>query len=375
MIDLLARGLLSIAALSLPALAGQSLDPELVRSVEKLIHAEIESQHMVGVSVAIGVDGEMVWSQGFGLADVENDVPATEQTVYRLASISKPVTAAAVMQLVEQGKLDLDGTVSTYVADWPEKRWPITIRQLLGHQGGVRHYADKDVANNTKAYATCTESLEYFADDPLIAEPGTEYSYTTFGFNLLGAAVEGASGMSFMEYLVGHVFPLAGTSAMQDDSQSRIIKHRARGYAVAGAGSSQTIQRLGEIPPGELCNAMLVDVSYKVPGGGLCSTAADLVRFTQSMEAGRLVKPKTRDLMWTAQKTRDGTQTNYGMGWITAERAGSKFVVHTGAQAGASTSLILLRDAGVVVAVMCNTEGTNPGAMGRRIALLVESSL
>ncbi len=272
--------LLPIATLTLATLPGQTLDAELLRSVEELIHTEIETQHMVGVSVAIGVDGEVVWSKGFGLADVENDVPATEHTVYRLASISKPVTAAAVMQLVEQGVIDLDGTVSTYVADWPEKRWPITIRQLLGHQGGVRHYAEKDVMNNTKAYATSTESLEYFADDPLFAEPGTQFSYSSYGFNLLGAVVEEASGMSFVEYLVEHVFPLAGTQAMQDDSQSRIIKHRARGYAVGGA-DGPTIRRLGGTPPGELRNSMLVDVSYKVGGGGLCSTAADLVRFAQ----------------------------------------------------------------------------------------------
>ncbi len=328
---------------------------------------------MVGVSVAIGLDGEVVWSEGFGLADVENDVPATEHTVYRLASISKPVTAAAVMQLVEQGKIDLDGPVRAYVADWPEKRWPITIRQLLVHQGGVRHYAPKEVMNKTKAYATSTESLEYFADDPLIAEPGTLFRYSSYGFNLLGAVVEGASGMSFVEYLVEHVFPVAGTEAMQDDSQSRIIKHRARGYAVGGADGSLTIELFGGPPPGELRNSMLVDVSYKVGGGGLCSTAADLVRFAQAMEAGKVVKPESRDLMWTAQKTRDGTQTRYGMGWILAELDGRRIVAHGGSQAGAKTSLMLLRDSGIVVAVMCNTEGTNPSRIVRRIVTLVES--
>ena len=334
----------------------------------------MESQHMAGLTVAIGGDGEVVWSKGFGLADVENDVPATEYTVYRMASVSKPVTAAAVMQLVEQGKIDLDGLVGTYVSAWPEKRWPITIRQLLGHQGGVRHYAEKDVVSNTKAYSTSTESLEYFADDPLIVEPGTKYSYSTYGFNLLGAVIEGASDMSFVDYLVEHVYPLAGTETMQDDSQSRLIKHRARGYSFASTESSSANQNPGGAPPGELRNAMLVDVSYKVGGSGLCSTAADLVRFAQSMEAGKVVKPESRDLMWTAQKTREGTQTSYGMGWIIAERAGRRFVVHVGTQLGASTSLILLRDEGIVVAVMCNTEDTNPGLIGRRIAFLVESS-
>lgn len=353
-------------AFCLAPLPAQTLDAQLVRSVEEAIRTEMDAQGIVGLSAAIGVDGNLAWTAGFGLADLENDVPATEHTVYRLASISKPVTAAAVMQLVEQGVIDLDGSVRTYVADWPEKRWPITIRQLLGHQGGVRHYAPKDVRNNTKAYATATESLEYFADDPLIAEPGTRYSYSSYGFNLLGAVVEGASDMSFVEYLDEHVFPVAGTEAMQDDSQSRIIKHRAQGY--------RRVRRVGSTPAGELRNSMLVDVSYKVGGGGLCSTAADLVRFGQAMAAGKVVKPEIRDLMWTAQKTSDGSPTEYGLGWNIADAGGRRRIGHGGSQARVRTSLMLLPDEGIVVSVMCNTEGANPGRISQRLMGLVLGS-
>ena len=336
----------------------------------------MEGQGIVGLSAAIGVEGKLAWTAGFGQADLENDVPATEHTVYRLASISKPVTAVAVMQLVEQGVIDLDAPVRTYVSQWPEKRWPVTIRQVLGHQGGVRHYAAKDIRNNTKAYATATDALEYFADDPLIAEPGTRYSYSSYGFNLLGAVVEGASGMSFVEYLNSRVFPRAGTEAMQDDSQSRVIKHRAQGYrrVRGGRGRRGRATEAGARSRGELRNSMLVDVSYKLGGGGLCSTAADLVRFAQAMEAGALVEPETRDLMWTAQKTVDGTQTSYGLGWNVPERDGRRTVGHGGSQARVRTQLLLLPDDGVVVSVMCNTEGTNPGRIAQQLANLVIDS-
>ena len=365
---------LPLAALCFtPALHAQALDVELLDSVKQAIQAEMEAQGMVGLTAAIGLDGDLVWTEGFGFADLEDEVLAAPETVYRLASISKPVTAIAVMQLVETGKIDLDATVRTYVPEWSEKEWPITIRQLLCHQGGVRHYAPQDNRDNTKAYPTATESLEYFADDPLVAEPGTRYSYTTFGYNLLGAVVEGASGRSFVEYLGERVFPRADTEAMQDDSQSRIIKHRAQGYRRVGGQRGQ--RRGGQRARGELRNSRLVDVSYKLGGGGLSSTASDLVRFIQSVESGRVVTAETRDAMWTRQTTRDGEETSYGLGFQISELEGRRTVGHSGSQRRVQTQLILLPDQGVAVSVMCNTEGTNPGLIARRLATMVADAL
>ena len=346
-----------------PALGAQALDDQLLGKVQEVIRAEMGQQGIVGLSAAIGVDGKVAWTKGFGLADMENDVPATEHTVYRLASISKPVTATAVMQLVEQGKIDLDAPVGKYVSIWPKKRWPVTVRQVLCHQGGIRHYAAKDVRNNTKAYATATASLEYFADDPLIHRPGSKYSYSSYGYNLLGAVVEGASGMSFVNYLEKNVFSKAGTEAMQDDSHARVIKHRAQGYRRTGGGAS------GEA--GAYRNSMLVDVSYKVGGGGLCSTAADLVRFAQAVHAGQLIEARTRDMMWKPQKTRSGDPTTYGFGWQISTRDGRRTIGHSGSQARVRTHLLLLPAERVVVSVMSNTEGSNPGRIVTQIAALV----
>lgn len=336
--------------------AAQALDAELLRSVEAVVEREMEAQALVGMSVAVGVDGELAWTAGFGLADLEHRVPATEHTVYRLASVSKPITAAAVMQLVERGEVDLDAPVTTYVPGWPEKRWPVSVRQLLCHQGGVRHYVDGEPLQSTRAYATATEALVRFADDPLIAEPGTTYRYSSYGYNLLGAVVEGASGTSFVDFVNRNVLPAAGTRSVQDDAQARVIPHRARGYRMVD---------------GEVRNARLVDTSYKTPAGGLCGTAADLVRFAHAMQAGRIVEPGTRDLMWTPLTTDAGEETGYGLGWSVKVVEGSRIVRHGGAQTGARTSLVCFVDDGVVVAVTCNSEWCNPPRVAVPIARLL----
>ena len=143
------------------------------------------------------------------MADVENNVPAGAGTVYRLASISKPITATAVMQLVERGRVDLDAPVWKYVPAFPVKPWPVTVRQLLCHQSGVRHYRGDEISS-TRHYVDLTEPLKIFKDDPLLFEPGTRTSYTTYGYNLLGAVVEAASGMKFADYLEANIFRPAG---------------------------------------------------------------------------------------------------------------------------------------------------------------------
>lgn len=338
--------LVSFAVLWCAPLAPQGPDDLPIAEIERHIELQMKEQSLVGLSVAVGVDGQLVWTRGFGLADLEHDVPATEDTVYRFASVSKPITAAAVLQLAETGKVDLEAAVATYVQDWPEKRWPVTVRQLLCHQGGVRHYLETDPVQNVRAYATATEALHVFSSDPLVAEPGTEYSYSSYGYNLLGAVVEGGSGMPFVEYLKKHIFPSAGTQAMQDDASHRIVKNRARGYTRTG---------------GQVRNANLVDTSYKAGAGGLCGTAADLVRFAHAFRAGKIVPDEARDLAWTRQTIASGKETGYGLGWfVGADKSGRRIVRHGGAQTGALASLVYFVDDEVVVAMLCNSEWCDP---------------
>jgi CubicO group peptidase (beta-lactamase class C family) len=338
-------------------LLAQGLAPGLQQTVEELVRHEMEQRKIPGLSIAIAAKGKLQWTAGFGLADVENRVRVKPETVFRLGSISKPITAVAAMQLWEKGKLDLDAPVQRYVPAFPRKQWPVTPRQLLSHLGGIRHYANRDEVDSTRHYTDLLAPLRIFQDDRLVAEPGTRYNYSTYGYVLLGAVVETASSTKFREYLKSRVFGPAGMHTARDDHVHDIIPNRARGYALTAEGA--------------LRNANLADTSNKIPGGGMASTASDLVRFALAVRDGVLLRPPAVTAMFTPQKLRDGAATRYGLGWYVDPAGGRPAAYHGGAQQGVHTFLILLPRDGVAVAMMCNLEGTNLRELGQRLALLV----
>ena len=243
-----------------------------------------------GLSLAV-VDGGVVRLQeAHGFADVENGVPARPESVYRLASVSKPMTAVAVLHLYERRLIDLDAPVWRYCPEFPEKPWPVTARQLLCHQGGVRHYRPEE-PTLTRRFETSAESLALFRDDPLLHEPGTQVRYSTFGYNLLGCAAAGAARTPFLELLREAVFGPAEMSSTGADDQRAIVPNRAQGYTRDAEG--------------RLRNSALADMSYKVPGGGLSGTAADVARFGSALGSGRLLSAGVLEQMLTRQ-TRAG---------------------------------------------------------------------
>ncbi|MFT4512030.1 MAG: serine beta-lactamase-like protein LACTB [Planctomycetota bacterium] len=329
--------------------------PRKAASIEARLQAAIKKHGVPGLSCAVVNKGELVFSAGYGFADLENDVPATDATVYRLASISKPVTAVLIMQCAEQGKLDLDADVSELLAGWPKKRWPVTCRQLLAHLSGVRHYKRFEV-ESTKRYRNQTAALTRFAKDPLLHEPGSKYVYSTFGFNLLAAVVEERFGKNFGEAVQEYIALPASAATLQDDDQRRLIKWRAQGYVMRG---------------NRLQNSKLMDSSYKLGGGGLCASAPDLARFAQALMAGRLLKPETCKAMWTEQRTEAGKPVGYGLGFGVREIRGKRVVQHSGAQSRVSTMLCMLPDEQLAVVIMCNLEGTRLGGVAQQIAFSV----
>src|SRR5438093_7556102 len=175
-----------------------------------------------GLQVAVGVDGKLVWSEGFGYADVARKIPVTAQTQFRIGSVSKPITAAAVALLYEQGKLDLDAPVQRYVPSFPDKGIPITTRQLAGHRAGLRHYRGDEFLLNRR-FTSVLEGLTIFQGDSLLFPPGTTFSYSTYGWNLISAVVEAAAGQDFWSYMGRHGFrPLGMTHTAADRVDSLI---------------------------------------------------------------------------------------------------------------------------------------------------------
>lgn len=350
---------LAILAVSAQAQQTTGLPSDKREKIEQAITSQMSKLGIPGLSVAVVVDHKLRWSNGYGLADVENFVPSKAMTAYRLGSISKPITAAAVMQLAERGKLDLDAPIQKYCPAFPAKQWPVTALLLLGHLSGVRHYNSDAEFASTRHYNSVVEGLDMFKNDPLLFEPGTKYSYTTHGYAVLGCAVEGASGTKFEDYVRENVFKLAAMDRIRVDHVADIIPNRAQGYEKTQSG--------------ELRNSGLADSSYKIPGGGFISTVEDLARFAIAMQTNALVKKETLNQMWTSLKTRDGKETGYGLGWRVSERNGMKEVHHGGAQQRVSTFLYTIPEKGLAVVLMTNLEGIGGGltSLSREIADIV----
>jgi CubicO group peptidase (beta-lactamase class C family) len=312
-----------------------------------------------GLSVAVVIDDRIAWSEGFGLADVENDVPARANTVYRIASISKPIAATAVMQLVERGRVTLDDPVQKYVPAFPPKgEQTVTVRHLMTHTSGIRHYRSGEMESRDM-YETVADALRIFKDDPLLFEPGTRYSYSTYAYNLLAGVVETASGLSFEEYLDSHVWGPAGMHATYFDRVDAIVPKRAEQYVRAGSSWR---------------NAPYADLSNKWAGGGILSTAEDLTRFHVALDEGTLLKPATLKEMYTPYRLADGTESAYGLGWnISRDDRGRTWIGHGGGATGGTT--YLLRDPArkVAVAILCNVQNA-PGLRALAIKLADEAT-
>jgi serine beta-lactamase-like protein LACTB len=359
-------GVLGAALIVAMALAGAlTADDVAISTAEKAQFEDAVSKfmagnHAPGVSAAIVENGELVWSEGFGMADLENSVAATSRTLYRLGSVSKPLTSTAAMQLWERGKIDLDAPVQKYCPAFPKKEWPITTRELLGHLGGIRHYKsdsqDDPEIGNTKHFESVADGIKFFANDPLIAKPGTKFHYSTMGYTLVGCAIEGASGETFVDYLRENVFVPSGMSDTQADDLIAIIPHRTRYYSKNKSGA--------------VVNADLLDASYKIPGGGLISSADDMARFEIAMLNDTLLKRATRDITWTPQKTADGLQSGYALGWGTSVRDGIFEAGHNGSQQGTSTSIRIAPERRDGVVVLVNMDEADAGELAGQLMKL-----
>jgi CubicO group peptidase (beta-lactamase class C family) len=316
-------------------------------ALDRIVTDAMSEQHIPAVTVAIARDDRLVYSRAFGSSDLENSVPATTETLIRSASIAKPITAVAAMTLVESGKLDLDAPVQRYCAPFPAKQWPITTRELLGHTSGIRHYNPGE-PENTRHYKWTADGFALFAADPLLFPPGSAFQYSTYGYSVVGCVIEGASGMRFQDYVAQRVLKPAGMTHTFVDDVFEIVPHRARGY-----------QKVD----GQVKNAILMDSSYKIAGGGYVTSAEDLVSFGMALLDDKLLKASTRAQMWTA--TPVSGSSAYGLGFSLPD--GGKFVTHTGGQAGTTTRLLIIPQARFVLALMANMDNVQLTEMARAL--------
>jgi serine beta-lactamase-like protein LACTB len=317
-------------------------------------------------SWAIAVDGKLVAADAYGFADLEQCLPATTETKFRVGSVSKTLTSAGLAVLYEQGKLDLDAPIQRYVPKFPDKGVAITLRELAGHLGGIRNYLPGDFLpgqDNQKHYASLQDALDIFAKDPLVAPPRTKFNYSVYGFCLIGMSLEMAGGESFPALMQDRIFAPLGLRNTMPDENFKLIDHRTRFYDLN--------------PDGSFRNANYIDSSYKWPAGGFLSTPSDLAVFGAALARPGFLKASTLALLFTAQRTSAGESTGYGMGWFVHEKGQSNVFPehmfnHGGDIEGGQATIAIFPDYNIVVAYAMNTDNVN--ARGAATAMLIAQS-
>lgn len=327
---------------------------ETVARARVLLAKEIEPQ-VPGLTAAVAVDGRLVWSNAFGYADLEAKRPMTAASRFRIGSISKSLTAAGLMRLVEQGQIDLDAPMQKYLPDFPVKpEGSVTTRLLAGHLAGIRHYHNGEPFLN-RPFTDVRAGLKLFADDPLVAPPGTKFSYSSFGWVLISAAMESAAHSDFLELMDADVFAPLGLTHTRPDRAGAVDPDRTKFY-IAGL-------------EGKFTAAPTVDSSYIWAGGGFLSTAEDLVRFGSAMLSPGFLSEESRRLLFTEQKTVAGEPVGYGIGWyVRKDSAGRMLYYHDGGSHGGTAVLFLRPETHAVAAILCNLSDADITGQSMKLA-------
>lgn len=337
--------LISLTSLSLES-QSLSIDDEvlLAAKADSLLQQSINFNEHAGLTAGVYANGKIIWEGGAGFRNVKQSLPAEANMIHRIASIAKPMTAIAIMQLVEQGKIDLDVPIQTYVQEFPVKNNnTITVRHLLTHTSGINAYKNWWDSFSRKEYQTLLDAMGRFKDRKRVGEPGKTYKYTTYGYVVLGVIIEKVSGMDYETYMKEYVWKPSGML------HTSIERYKV---SVENKSSLYKLKKNGKIK-----KEWNTNLSMKVPGGGLQSTVGDLLRFGEAVLTHKLVSEATLEIMLEDPGIRPKQDGNpYGMGWFLYDTPQEQRVIgHSGSQAGTTTQLLILPDQGVVVACMSNT--------------------
>lgn len=347
--------------------AGKAVaSPKFAAAVEQarqIARDGVAGQNLPGLSVAVGIGGEIVWAEGFGFADLENRVTVTPDTRFRIGTASQALTSAAVGLLLDQGRLNLDEKIQTYVPEFPEQPWPVTLRQLMAHVAGVKNDGGDEGALYGEQCGRPVEGLRAFSDSAVRFEPGTEFRTSNYGWILVSAAVEDAAGEPFMRFMRRQIFEPLGMDATRDDPGTGAVPNRASPYFPRFAADP----RYGPDP------SRPIHLSCYAGAAAFLSTPSDLVRFAMAVNSGKLLKPGTVRLLQTSQRTNGGAETGYGLGWdLESADVGGKptpLVGHDGEVLGGMVaSFMTFPDPGIVVAVTSNTSYAETYALAVKIA-------
>jgi CubicO group peptidase (beta-lactamase class C family) len=336
---------------------------ETVQRGRQLVRASLTEQNVPGLSVAVGVGADIVWAEGFGWADLDGRIKVTPDTRFRIGTASKVLTSAAVGLLVEKDRLKLDEVIQTYVPAFPEKQWPVTLRQLMGHTAGVSNDGGDEGPLLSARCERPVEGLRPFAERSLLFEPGSEYRPSSYGWILVSAAVEAASEEPFVTFMQKAVFEPLDMEDTIADSATAPIPNRATPY----------FPRFAADPRYGLHLMREIDYSCYAGASAFLSTPSDLVRFGMAISNGKLLQPATVELLQAPQRLASGQETGYGLGWdlenVTLANDHTRAVGHDGESLGGMVaSLMMFPEHGIVVSVTSNMSYADTSGVALTIA-------
>ncbi len=345
--------------LVLPAPASAA-DPTV--EIDRLLAATFKADRP-GAAVLVVKDGKPLLRKGYGLAHVELGVPIRPDTVFRIGSITKQFTAAAVLMLADQGKLSVGDEIGKHLPGYPTHGKRITIEHLLTHTSGIKSYTDMPAfMRDIRTDRTAEQMLEVWKDEPLERAPGERFAYSNSGYFLLGAIIEKVSGLSYADFVEQRIFRPLGMTRSFYDRPTRIIPGRAAGYEEHG---------------GELLNAEYVSGTIPFAAGSLASTVDDLAIWDTALGAGKVIRKATLARMLTPYRVASGKSTDYGYGLFLGQLWGHRFRRHSGGINGFQSDGLSLPDDRIYVAILTNRLGApDPGSLSTRIvALLLGQSI
>jgi CubicO group peptidase (beta-lactamase class C family) len=349
-----------------PSVAHSAPLPEWADALEQgrqIARAGVTEQNLPGISVAVGVGGDIVWAEGFGWADLEKRAPVEPLTRFRIGTASIALTSAAVGLVLEKNRLSLDDQIQMYVPEFPKKQWPVTVRQLMGHLAGVRNDGGDEGPLLSARCERTVEGLPHFAERSLLFEPGTQYRYSSYGWILVSAAVEAAAHEPFLAFMRKQIFEPLGMNDTQADSATEALPDQATSY----------FPRFAADPSYGPDVMREIDYSCYAGSSVFVSTPSDLVRFAMAIKKGKLLQPATVQLLQTPQRTSSGQETGYGLGWdletVTLAGQQTREVGHDGmALGGMVASLMTFPENGIVVSVTSNTSYADTFDLALKIA-------
>ena len=351
------RTLWIFAALLLLSTACLAQDP-FENKIDEYLRTQMKAQQIPGVALAVVKDGKIVLARGYGLANVEHQVPVKPETVFQSGSTGKQFTATAVMMLVEEGKLSLEDKITKFFPDAPESWRAITVRHLLTHTSGMTDYpSDFDM----RLDYTEADLLQRIKAIPLAFQPGEKWSYSNLGYVILGILIHKVSGKFYGDFLQERVFkPLAMTTA-RIINEADIVPNRAAGYRVAN---------------GQLKNQNWVSPSLNTTAdGALYFTVYDMAKWDAALYTEKLLKRSSLEQMWTKAKLNNGKTVAYGFGWGLAEVRGHRVIEHGGSWQGFKAQISRYVDDKLTIILFANQARANQTKLAHDIAAIINPEL